>query len=350
MENDLTSSRDLQEYFPQSKLVVCPDQYLRHFKDLIAKQFILSDKEIALSMSYLKKILSAKSFKEHNKIFEDFTNNIPTRVQPYILSGWHSPKYDWLIKNNRLEAFYLKLKTAISANITLADLFNHFFQVLNSRRTEFQDLVSRTNSKFPITQYTDESEESFFARLLTKQAFEHVEKQLNAMNGIQCVVDDDGNAFSQVYQDKIQLSENTCECEFFTIMKLPCKHVFSYRKSLYLPTYDRSLCGIRWTRSYLEASTNKHTNKERNATTVNLGVDDKYRKVMALCSKLAQHCSQVSDTVFDERIEVLLSIERRWRYNTDTELSSTDQYDLMLELEQFSSMTEDIYMNKGEYL
>lgn len=60
----------------------------------------------------------------------------------------------------------------------------------------------------------------------------------------------------QFYQNGVQehdlnTTDNSCDCEFFVPMGLPCRHIFHARSSSVNDLYDEGLCLNRWKKEYL---------------------------------------------------------------------------------------------------
>ena len=84
-----------------------------------------------------------------------------------------------------------------------------------------------------------------YMSLLTPYAFDHV-------TGIVQVITEELNdgqmRFSLMSSNGIvEATESTCQCNAWTSMKLPCRHIFMVREKIGADLFDSGLCAVRWT-------------------------------------------------------------------------------------------------------
>lgn len=111
-------------------------------------------------------------------------------------------------------------------------------------------------------------------------------------------------------KDAILVSDTDCQCSFFIVMKLPCKHILFYRKYLRIELYSESLFNVRWTRKYIEdispmsmqASTSttdsSSSGLELPEVKINCNIKgktltshEKFKKAQPVCLQLSNLCS-----------------------------------------------------------
>ena len=155
-------------------------------------------------------------------------NNLVTE---YYNNNWHNIKSEWVeglksrkinfneSTNNRLESFFQKLKSCVTARISIKDLITKFLGLV-SLRTE--RTLKNITSKVPVfnTLCTDEKQ---LPTLLTPYTFKHVKQQLQKSTDIH--VSEDG----QVQNGLVTVTEDDCTCGTFQSMGLPCSHLLAWR-------------------------------------------------------------------------------------------------------------------------
>lgn len=103
---------------------------------------------------------------------------------------------------------------------------------------------------------------------------------------------------------------DTCWCEFFATMRLPCKHILALRSHLNIDIFDKNICDKRWSKVYQKPSFSKdnylpgasNQNPERNQPpnqnrpTSQL---QKYAKVTPILNNIGEYVSEKSQQAFN---------------------------------------------------
>ena len=123
---------------------------------------------------------------------------------------------------------------------------------INSLKNERNCRSAYVSLKTPISSLS--VIEQNYAKLLTPFAFQHIQKQLSDCDKIHIIqlVDASTVLVKSNSLGNIAVGATSCPCSFFTSILLPCKHIFAVRQYLKLSFFEESLCGKRWTQTYLK--------------------------------------------------------------------------------------------------
>ena len=127
------------------------------------------------------------------------------------------------------------------------------------------------------------------------------------------------------------LNLTSCECNFMKKMQLPCRHLFSLRRSLSLPSFVRSAANQRWTRAYyndaldvrFQSNGTQHADDIKNASELTVSENKshskcytqaaKFRKLMKIGQQLASVGSEVGMKVYLQREAQILNNLSHWQ-------------------------------------
>ena len=127
-----------------------------------------------------------------------------------------------------------------------------------------------------------------------------------------------------------------CDCDFFTAMELPCRHVFSLRKHTEMSFFEAKLCAVRWTRNYYQSSHQVFSSKVSDSVdiTVNsvnrlptakvLTQHEKHRKVLTIGQRLANVASCMSTREFSYAMQCLEKIVKAWEQGQQVAIQIVD--------------------------
>ncbi|KAL1488485.1 hypothetical protein ABEB36_014952 [Hypothenemus hampei] len=95
-------------------------------------------------------------------------------------------------------------------------------------------------------------------------------------------------------------------------MSLPCRHILKFREICNLPLFEQELCLERWTRA--QGNQVSIQNNVLKSITKNkpLSNHQKFKLMNAKCLKLAEISSEVSSTVFYERLNFIKQLVQKW--------------------------------------
>ena len=222
--------------------------------------------------------------------------------------------------NNRLESFNGKLKSVIGFKSSLEEFVRGFFVVLESLRTERNQVVANEFLKVrPFT--TEDKNIKAIRNHLTVYAADYVCEELAALK-----------------QSKVQQSTITaCDCCFATSMRLPCRHIFLSRfQAKCEDLFVEDLCDERWSKAYCQKShrlfNGSHLssalgNKLSCSTTSKRPVKDlnhneRYRNTAGICSKLSSLAAEVGGETFNARINTLKMLQSIWEKGGEARILS----------------------------
>ena len=154
-------------------------------------------------------------------------------------------------------------------------------------------------------------DEMQYASLLTPYAFDRVAEQ--AVLKKKVVIKDNTIASSE---GTLVVNELSCQCSFWTMFHLPCRHILAFRATNGFSSYDKNLVAKRWTSdfaflSHSDCTTRNNPSVLDHSSTVadiaqnKLSGHQKYRKALKICQELASLASKVGMTEFTQRMEKL---------------------------------------------
>ena len=96
------------------------------------------------------------------------------------------------------------------------------------------------NQKVPLKVYSDDSPEQAYLDILTPYAFRVVKVELEKRSRIE--PQDEGTRNVVVSGHRLlEVSAVSCNCEFRTVMSLPCRHILAVRQYENLHVFDSTL-------------------------------------------------------------------------------------------------------------
>lgn len=275
----------------------------------------------------------------------------------YFNDNWHLIRNEWVeghknkytnflnSTNNRLESINQKLKAVVSSHSTLLEFNKQLQSCLSSLRVERDHRAAPIFQKRPVCLNDIKEYELQYYNKCTPFAFKHIQKQLtlhekcgkipgNGLNGFFTIESKRGN---------LQVSSEKYYCDFFTSMKLPCRHIFALRKHLNYPIYCELLCDRRWTKDHYFMShrifksceqpvVNKVDKIPENSNGFSITVGtlkekkilsqhDKYRKAFEVTHALASLASEASGKLFQNRLATLHHILDLWKNGKEVALN-----------------------------
>lgn len=320
-DKDMKERTVIKSLFPHSHLIICLFHTLRTFnREITCEKLGITPDQRDSSKKVFEELCYCKNEMEYQKIYTQFLNNAPHQVVEYFTKNWHSIREQWVTgltyssgnflnsTNNRLESFNSKLKSVIPVFSNLTEFFKKLFIILKCIRTERDNNAINIIQKCPTRKFDNIDEHKYF-KLLTPYAFSFLKKNLNCTQ-------------VTVLENTTQ---NSCSCNFFNSMKLPCSHIISKRRLTNNLIYDEQLCDKRWTRNYYLRSQSIFKKQEsKNATDVHIEVQtnkksnlftaqEKFRKASILGSKLAELLSLSSHFNFERRMKQIEKIINIWQ-------------------------------------
>lgn len=115
-----------------------------------------------------------------------------------------------------------------------------------SYKNEIKHKVGENYTKRSVVLYEKNTCEGQYRRFITNFAWSFVHKQLRMFYAFQNVgsTDKDSNLFEG---SSLQVPIDSCTCQFWTSLSLPCVHIFMLRSQQKLSLFEESLVDNRWT-------------------------------------------------------------------------------------------------------
>ena len=311
-----TSEYDIvPRYFPTATKLICPYHALETFKKDTQPSKVLNviPSESESALHFFSQLIESKSEEEYHTILEDMEDNVPYSLMDYFINNWHDLRNEWVkgfnpslrtCINTKLDSSNLKLKSPVANCKTFSRFINNFFLVVYFRRNELQSELNRMVTKKHPEDVTE------YSKHLTPYAVQKIKQFLSEMDevsfdspndGSDVICESDGNTFV--------VSEISCNCDFFTIMKLPCVHLLAYRKSQGVDLFDEYLFSERWTKNYAR---DLFEEVGRRGDAEGVPTEGKFAKAHYACLSLAGLCSEVGEDVCSKRVEVLEKLRELW--------------------------------------
>ena len=176
--------------------------------------------------------------------------------------------------------------------------------------------------------------ESDYSLLLAPYSFSFILKQLSLASSVKKITTSDDIHTIDTSEGPKTVSPLSCECIFFTSMKLPCRHIFALRQKLELPLFDPDICDKRWTSEYYRATqrifftspptpsvsvTCSECKKPRKVSQ-----HEKFRKANLLTTELATVMSEASHIHFNQRLDLVKDLIRHWKSGNEVGLMDVD--------------------------
>ena len=265
-------------------------------------------------------------------------SNFMILVSDYFESNWHPIRHQWALcfinsftfsirTNNRLECINQKIKSVCSAFSHLQQFFEEFQTIISCLRVERDHIAMNCASNVSVKSLGS-SVEAQYSQLLTPFAAKYITEQLHKMDKVKFV--------EGVVKD-FETSSSTCSCYFNQTMKLPCSHIFAFRRRNDLPLFDEGLAHIRWYMSRYTSTCIDNSSQNYGESMGSVFVTatevskpkpktqhQKYREAQAICSRLAQLVSECCGSEFESKIKELKRLQSLWEIGKTYETLEKD--------------------------
>ncbi|CAB3995110.1 zinc finger SWIM domain-containing 1-like [Paramuricea clavata] len=348
-DKDFVERQVFKEEFPNVHLSICLFHSQRSFRrEVTTDKMGITPEERNLCLEIFQKMSYAKNEEEYQSLYADLEKASVPSVLEYFKSNWHENHREWVegLKsanltflnrtNNRLESLNQKIKTVCTRNTGLDQFYEELLVVFQSIRTTRDHRAITFLQKRPVCLYAEGTAEARYMTLLhldTPYAFGYVVQQLQLATKVKNVhrkelgITDDFEVDAS--SGKLTVSDCHCDCAFFTVMMLPCRHIFAVRSILKKDAFDLSICATRWTVAYYKSK--HHVLKSRGhefsstpdemspicvqqpATKKIMSQHEKYRKTFATCQALATCASEFPMREFHQKNAILEMILAAWR-------------------------------------
>ena len=225
--------------------------------------------------------------------------------------------------NNRLESINQKIKSVVSKNSDLNTFWIDLMQCLNTMNVERDQKAVNVQLKMPVGINMTDTDVDKYAELLTPFAFSHIKEQYELTKKVKLLnfYEENGNHIAQFNSSGkvIKTCQNSCECSFAKVMRLPCRHMLAIRTRLQIPLYDQTCCHIRWTKHFylsghriamdnLADNSDIHITTSRMKSIAIISGQQKYREAFSIGQKIASCISELGMREYTSVIKQLKSV------------------------------------------
>lgn len=331
-DKDLTERAVIASELANAHLLICLFHTMRSFKrEISCDKLGITSGQRNLALELMQKLAYSASEEAYARNYKEL---LDTKIKPvisYYNDNWHSIRDQWVegLKNNffnmlnrtnnRLESLNQKIKSVVSRNSSLTTFWSELMQCLTTLETERDQKAVRVQLKTPIGVEVAIKE---FSESLTPFAFGHIQKQYNLLKktNILAINADNTSASFKTTSGNIQATPTSCQCSFFTVMQLPCRHIMAFRNKLTLALCDISSCHVRWTKRFylsghrIAAVTAEHDYspviiKETRPTAITSS-HQKYREAFAIGQKIASCVSELGMRDYTHIIRQLKNVKK----------------------------------------
>ena len=247
-DKDMNERNTMIHELPNASLQICLFHVLKTFKrEVTCEKLKISADHRLHALELLQKLTYCKSGESYNEIYAELLEKCPKSVTEYFNKNWHPLKEQWVEgfkgkstnllnrTNNRVESINQKLKSVISKFSNIVVFFLDLMKVVKSLRIERDHRAVKMFQKVKVATATCCPDLKPYAEHLTSFAFSYAKKQYESRRSVSY----DGGVSPQTLAISINSSEgpvsvtrDTCECNFFTSMSLPCKHIFFFQRKI----------------------------------------------------------------------------------------------------------------------
>lgn len=264
-DKDLTERNVLKKLLPWVRLFLCQFHILQAMGREITPAKMTATKEEVDSCLEILNCMVKTPYKEvFDKKFEELREIAPPKILLYYLNNHHDLKEEWAkhlmidftfgqFTNNRTESLNSSIKLKIPLNNDLCEFIRNIFKWIEWRNTELRHKLAMTMYTTPSCNiYAQDSPEYFYLNLLTDHGFQNLVKpELKRRKLLTMKLNKGLSTFEGLDSGRsVAVTADTCECIFFRMHKLPCRHIFRAREILKLSLNSVDICNERFLKSY----------------------------------------------------------------------------------------------------
>lgn len=212
-----------------------------------------------------KEMALAKDEKSYYEYYHRFKLYSPQSLFKYFVLNWHRRKEQWVDCMKDSNSWFLDQRhcgmetiscavTELCSNYTSVKTFFHgLLTIMASLRLERKKAALEVPVKGPVIMPAFQMAQIQYQNFLTPYAFSLVKKQIQTSFRVKILDNDDVDQCTIISPKygEILCSPVSCPCMVFTVIGLPCCHIFAVRNEKGMHGYERSLCNVRWSLQYL---------------------------------------------------------------------------------------------------
>lgn len=245
--------------FPNAKHQLCVFHVLQIFIREVTtakRNLTVAQKDEAIRI--LRRMVYANSQAEYDNLYRALRNIRSTELMAYFNDNWHNIIEQWVgfkvnqhanyenRTNNRLESLNQKIKSIVSKYSSLATFFDDLMTCIASFNLERDHVAADAILRRSLPTVNDTVYDAKYSKYLTKYAFDKYKLQSmrSANVRFESISDIDGECIE--HNVLITVDDNTCSCNFYNTMKLPCAHIIAFLKEIGEDPFKPTLCANRW--------------------------------------------------------------------------------------------------------
>lgn len=333
-DKDLTERAVIASELANAHLLICLFHTMRSFKrEISCEKLGITSAERILALEIVQKLAYSQSEEMYSTYYKELVDTNLHSVIDYFNENWHGIRDQWVegLKNdnfnmlnrtnNRLECINQKIKSVVSKNSDLNTFWVDLMHCVNTLNTERDHKAVNVQLKTPIGVDIAGTDIGKYSEFLTPFAFGHVKRQFEFIKKVKIlnIHGEKGNQFATINSSAgiIKTDTSSCECSFFTVMKLPCRHILAFRSYLQMALCDHNSCHVRWTKHFYlsghRISLDKvdkfgsiHINSTDKKSSAITSSQQKYREAFSIGQKIA---SCISELGMREYISVIKELK-----------------------------------------
>ncbi|XP_074594741.1 uncharacterized protein LOC141850101 [Brevipalpus obovatus] len=259
-DKDMANRNAFRKALPSASIHICIFHVLQSFRREVTcgkRNLDTEKKEKALEI--LANMVYCEFSASYDILYEELRNLGSPELMSYFNENWHPEREQWTLfgqnatvhfenrTNNRLERFNRDLQDAIRKHSSIVNAFRGMMNACEAHRSERHKRA--LDMIYKIRNCNQGSVESSYRNLLTEHAADKVMLQLGLVARIFDRFTFDPICVYTSGIKKFIVDERSCQCSFFNVMRLPCRHIFALLKHRGIDFYTPELCDKRW---YLE--------------------------------------------------------------------------------------------------
>ncbi len=334
-DKDLTERAVVSAEFSNAHLLICLFHTMRSLKrEISCEKLGITSGERNLALEIMQKLAYSASEEMYSQHYHELLNTNLNSVVTYYNENWHGIRDQWVegLKNNhfnmmnrtnnRLECINQKIKSVVTKNSDLNTFWEDLMHCFNTLNTERDQKAVNVQLKTPIERDVDDTDIEKYMESLTPFAYNYIKQQYNLISKVKIQHIQGQIATVNSTKGKISTNISTCECSFFTVMQLPCRHIFALRKRLQLTLYDINICHIRWTNKFYLTGHRVMSSKPditgnftrinttgKKASSAILSSHQKYREAFSVGQKIASCISELGMREYIPAMKELKTIQ-----------------------------------------
>lgn len=263
-DKDLTERNVLKQLLVGVKLFLCQFHTLQAMgREITPSKMDATKEEVDLSLRILECMVKTSSEDKFHRKFEELQKVAPPKILLYYLNNHHELRKEWAkcymidftygqFTNNRTEALNNSIKLQIPLNNDLCVLIHNIFKWIQYRNNKLRHDLGMALFKTKRSNiHPEDSPEYFYMCTLTDHGFKLLFPELQRRQPLSVKLNDDHKTFTGLASGKpIAVTEKTCQCIFYKMHQLPCRHIFRAREMLKLPLSSEDICNERFLKSY----------------------------------------------------------------------------------------------------